>query len=144
MELNKDFEKKLKSYLTGKLDKRIMKAENKMNKKYPDEYYDCIKASKLDITYSGSNDPTSSRAIFIADIKLTSERKYKELVKLKNDISDILNFLNETDLIILKYKLRILKGGMRKASKEIDETYSFTRNRTIFIMEKLKDVELSI
>ncbi|MFW6026399.1 MAG: hypothetical protein ACOCRX_08650 [Candidatus Woesearchaeota archaeon] len=130
-------------YLTGYLDQRIIAIKNKLEKGFPDSYYDTrltveLKYDKIASSNSIS-DPTGNRAAKLADISMQIKKTYIFLLELKNMLDKLVreDIISNLDIEILKADLYLEGYTFKLISSKRNIRESIIRKRANDLEEML-------
>lgn len=127
----------LECYFNGDLERSIERLKRLVEMEFPEDYYCTVNAVNLtpgrSSNKSGHADYTASRAIHLADIRLTRKRIYRKHVELKEGIENQLEKYDQEVIELLKADL-----GLTKATKtEIVNAASFGYSKARRILDRV-------
>lgn len=135
-------EEYLTDYFSRELDLIIKRLKIKTKQKLPDDIYSTMESTdhtrvKASNSNGGYSDPTGYLATKIAELYLGRKKQYKQYLKLKQSITDIINQYSYEDIELLK--THILGENLTEKSKEVGVYYEKARRRVcelIILIEK--------
>ncbi|OEG61873.1 MAG: hypothetical protein BHK79_07870 [Halanaerobium sp. MDAL1] len=135
----------LKCYFSGELEKSIRRLKRLVEREFPEDYYCTVNAVNLtpgrSSNSTGHADFTASRAIHLADIRLTRKRIYKKHVELREGIKKQLEKYDQEVIDLLKADLGLIQATKTEIVSAASFGYSKSR---VILSQVLKELSTVI